>query len=300
MASAKGFSLAVMLGALALAPAGARADGARDWLNVPIDMNFFYLYYTYSSSETAINAPLPVEGADVSAQVPILRYARTFELGGRIAGFQLVVPYAFVDADLTDTRVNRSVDGIGDVTAIFLANIFGAPALSRAAFASWQPETFLTGAVSVTAPTGSYDSNRLINPGKNRWALKPQLAWGSPITAQDWITVNGAVEFYQENDAYYRGRSLKQDPLATIDMHYSRSLNRAMWVSADAIYTYGGETRVDGQRKDNEQNTLRLGVSGSMSLSPTDAVSMAVTRTVAKQSHTADATTFQINYSKAW
>lgn len=300
MTNLKGLTLATLLGAAALAPTGADADGARDWMNLPVDMNLLFLYHTYSNSETAINSPLPVDGAEVSAQVPILRYARSFDLGGRIGGFQLVVPYAFIDAELTGTRVSRSIDGIGDITAIFISNIYGAPALSRQAFATWTPEEYLTGAVSITMPTGDYDTGRMINPGKNRWAIKPQLAWGMPIDQATWLTVNGAVEFYQDNDEYFGDRILKQDPLGIIDAHYSRNLNKAVWLSADAIWTFGGETRVSGVDQDNAQNTLRLGVSGSMNFTPSDAVSMAVTRTVAKESHTSDATTFQINYSKAW
>ena len=81
----------------------AKADGARDWLSAPIDMNFLYAYYTYSNSETSINSNLPVDGAEVSAHVPILRYARTFDMGGRVGGIQFVVPYAFIDAELAGT-----------------------------------------------------------------------------------------------------------------------------------------------------------------------------------------------------
>lgn len=120
---------ALTLVAVLTAPA-AYADGALDWMNLPVDTNMLFVYYTYSNNETEINSPLPIDGAEVSAHVPILRYARSFDLGGRIGGVQLVVPYAFIDAELMGTRINRSVDGIGDITAIFISNIYGAPARS--------------------------------------------------------------------------------------------------------------------------------------------------------------------------
>lgn len=159
---------AALAGALVagLGAPAAHADGARDWMNLPVDTNLLFLYYTYSSSETSINSPLPVDGAKVSAQVPILRYARSFDLGGRAGGFQLLLPYASINAELTGTRVNRDINGIGDITAIFVANIYGAPALTRQEFAAWTPEQYLTGAVSLTMPTGDYDAERLINPGR--------------------------------------------------------------------------------------------------------------------------------------
>lgn len=300
MSRTKSFPAAVLASALALAPLAAHADGARDWLNAPTDMNFLYLYYTYSNSETSINSPLPVDGAEVSAHVPILRYARTFDLGGRIAGVQVVAPYAFIDFELTGTGVDRSINGMGDVTAIFLTNIYGAPALSMKDFAGWTPGSYLTGAISVTMPLGRYDEARLINPGKNRWAFKPQLAWGTPAGQGAWFTVNGAAEFYTSNDEYFLGRTQEQDPLFILDAHYSKNLNQALWLSMDAIYTSGGETKVDGVGQDNQQNTLRLGFSGSMNFSPTDAISAGITRTVLKESHTADATNFQVSYSKIW
>lgn len=292
--------LTSLIGTMALMPITARADGARDWLNVPVNMNFVYLYYTYSNAETSINSPLPVDGAEVSAQVPILRYARSFDLGGRAAGIQLILPYAFIEAELTGTNVNRNIDGLGDMTAIFISNIFGAPALSREEFASWKPETFLTGALSVTMPTGSYDADRLVNAGKNRWAFKPQLSWGTPIGSATWLTANGMVQFFQDNDAYFGNSRLSQKPLATIEAHYSVNLNQAIWLSADAIFTTGGETAIDNVDKNNRQNTLRLGLSGNLNLTPVDAINVGFTTTVAKESYTADATTFQISYSKAW
>lgn len=285
---------------IAMAPMLAKADGARDWLNAPINMNFLYAYYTYSNSETSINSNLPVDGAEVSAHVPILRYARTFDLGGRVGGVQFVVPYAFIDAELVGTNRNRSINGASDITAIFLGNLYGAPALTPQEFAAWTPESYLTAAISVTAPTGSYHSDRLINPGKNRWAFKPQLAWGKPTRPGEWLSINGAVEFYGKNDSYFRERTQKQSELFVVDMHYSKNLNPAVWVAVDAIYSHGGEVRIDGTHQDNEQRTLRLGLSGSMNFSATDAVSAGVTRTAMKEKHTPSATNLQISYSRIW
>lgn len=46
--------IAPMSGAMLL-PVAAKADVARDWLNLPVDMNFLFFYYTYSNNETSIN-----------------------------------------------------------------------------------------------------------------------------------------------------------------------------------------------------------------------------------------------------
>lgn len=64
----------------------ALADGARDWQNLPVDTNILFAYYTYSNTEATVDLSLPVEGVSVDAHVPILRYARTFGIAGKIAG----------------------------------------------------------------------------------------------------------------------------------------------------------------------------------------------------------------------
>src|SRR5262249_36215123 len=138
---------------LTLGAAPALADGARDWQNLPIDTNILFAYYTYSNTEASLDLSLPVEGVSVDAHVPILRYARTFGIAGKTAGVQLIAPYGFVSARLDGTRLRTSSNGLGDVNAIFLMNIAGAPALTKREFVQWKPEFYLTGAIGVTAPT---------------------------------------------------------------------------------------------------------------------------------------------------
>ncbi len=286
--------------AASLVPINASADGARDWLNVPVDMNFIYLYYTYNKGESSIDTSLPITGASTEASVPVVRYARSFDVGGKIGGVQLIVPYAFTEFELDGTRINRSVDGIGDIQAVVIANLLGAPALSREEFARWSPETYLTASVAVKAPTGRYDPNRLVNIGANRWAFKPQLSYGIPLQPDEWLTFNGNIEFFTDNDRYRGVSTLSQNPLATVEAHYSRNLTRALWLSADAYYSYGGETSVNSIGRDDTQSTLKLGVSGSLNLTPVDAIAVSATHSVWKRDYTPDTFTLAINYNHAW
>jgi hypothetical protein len=85
-----------------------------------------------------------------------------------------------------------------------------------------------------------------------------------------------------------------------IEAHYSKNLNKALWVSADAFYTYGGQTFVDDQAQENIQSTLRLGVGGSLNLTPVDAIAVSWNTTVAKKSYTPKGQVFAINFSHAW
>ena len=284
---------------LILRSADVTADGARDWENVPVDTNILFLYYTYSNSEASVDPSLPIKGVEVDAHVPLVRYARTFALGDRVAGFQLIVPYGFVDARLKGTRLSTDTEGLGDITAIFLANLFGAPALTRQEFQTWTAGPFLTASMAVTLPTGDYDKDALLNVGKHRWALKPQLSFGAPFGRGGLLAINGNVQVFSDNSENRNGR-LEQAPLYGIEAHLSHDIGKRAWLSLDTFYTYGGTTRVRGEDQDNRQRTLRLGVSGSYSFTATTAVSTAVTRTVQREDYTPAATTFSINVNHAF
>lgn len=291
---------ATIASAAAFLPAPALADGARDWVNVPIDMNFLYAYYAYSNTDTSFDPSLPVTGASVDVNMGILRYARTLDIGGRAGGIQVVIPYAFVDATLDGTRLNLSRNGIGDIQFIFAANMMGAPALTMREFATWKPGAYLTASMAVTAPTGSYDADRFVNIGKNRWVFKPQLSWGMPVGVGGVLAVNANVQvFTNNNDAAY-SRKLQQDPLWGVEGHFSQNLSRSFWLSADAFYSIGGATSVNGEWQDNGQSTLRIGASGSYNLTPVDAISLTFNSIVAKRDHTPGGQAVSINFSHGW
>ena len=54
-------------------------------------------------------------------------------------------------------------------------NFFGAPAMDLQRFRSYRQDLILGASLTVTAPTGQYDSSRLVNLGTNRWSARPEL-----------------------------------------------------------------------------------------------------------------------------
>ena len=293
----------IRLAATAFAVAAASpalADGARDWVNAPVNTNFVYAYYAYSNTDPTLDAALPLEGVSVDVHMPILRYARTMSIGGNIGGVQVVVPYAFANTQLDGTSRSVSRNGFGDIQAAFIANIFGAPALTMREFATFVPKPYLTGSIWVTAPTGAYDSERAINIGKNRWGFKPQLSYGAPVGKGGLVSVNGNVQFFTANDNGWLDRRLEQKSLWSLEAHYSQNLSRAFWLSADAFYAAGGETRVNGLGQDNAQSTLRLGGSASLNVTPVNALSLQIATSVAKRDYTPDNTSVSLSFSHLW
>jgi hypothetical protein len=85
-----------MMGAatLAMAPMLASADNARDWQNLPTDLNMVFGYYNRIDTNTPIDTSLPTDGLSLNANLYIARYARSFAVDGRNSAIQILQPYA--------------------------------------------------------------------------------------------------------------------------------------------------------------------------------------------------------------
>lgn len=288
--------------ALTLSPALALADNARDWQNTPIGLNMLFGYYNKLDTNTPIDTSLAVDGLSLDADLYILRYARTFGVDGRNSAFQVLQPYADLEASFDDARFfngSKKNGGMGDTQFVFAHNFIGGPALSVEEFASWQPETFFSGAVWLSTPTGDYDKDRVINIGANRWVVKPELAFGHPI-GPTWLEINTWVSLYSDNDDYQGDSKLEQDPLWAIEGHYSYTINRALWLSLDATWSKGGETQVDGVNQDNEQENTLLGASLGFMLSPQVGGLIAYSDTVSEQAGSPDVNTWTLRMQYVW
>lgn len=287
---------------LGLLPSISQADNARDWQNLPTDLNLIFGYYNKVDTNTPIDTSLPLDGLSLNADLYLLRYARSFGVDGRNSAIQVIQPYADVEASFDNARFfngTKKNGGMGDTQFGFVHNIFGGPALTQEQFASWQPGTFLTGAVWLTAPTGDYDKGRAINIGANRWVMKPEIAFGHPI-GPTWLELNTWVSLYGDNDDYLGDRKLEQRPLYAIEGHYSYTINRALWVSLDATWSKGGETKIDGVNQDNEQENTLLGASLGFMLSPQFGGLIAYSDTVSEQTGSPDVNTWTLRMQYAW
>lgn len=294
---------ATLLGfTVGLSSVAVHADNARDWQNLPTDLNMIFGYYNRIDSNTPIDTSLPIDGLSLKGDLYLLRYARSFAVDGRNSAIQIIQPYADVSASFDNARFfdgTKHNGGTGDTQVVLVHNVFGGPALSQEQFANWQPETFLTGALWVTTPTGDYDKNRVINIGANRWVFKPELAFGTPI-GPTWLELNTYVSLFGDNDDYLGDNKLEQKALFAIEGHYSYTFNRALWASLDTTYSTGGETKINGVNQDNKQENTLVGASLGFMLSPQFGGLIAYSDTVAERSGSPDVNTWTLRMQYVW
>ena len=267
----------------------AFADNARDWQAIPIDTPLFFTYYLNTEAKT--------KDSRISMDTGLLRFSYAFALGnGNIGSLQILQPFSHVDASFHGNAPGAIRNGNGDTDIGLAINVFGGPALTPAQFAKWKPETFLTAAFWVTAPTGRYDKDTVLNTGEHRWRFKPLIAFGHPF-GKNWIEVNAWARFFTDNDRYAGGgHTFREDPGLGLEFHLSRNVTRSFWLSADVFYTREGKTEIDGFRAGHGGDVWQAGIGGQWMFAQKDGVSFSYTDTVSKPAGDPDSRTFMVNY----
>ena len=246
---------------LATAPAAAGEIEPRAYVNTPVGVNFLLAGYVYSKGDLATPGASPLKDAELTMHSGVLAYARSLDVWGNSGKIDVIVPYTGLSGNgmVGGERRERNVSGFNDPRARFSVNFYGAPALSLEEFASYQQDVLIGASVQVSAPLGQYDSDRLINLGTNRWFVRPDIGisrqWGD-VTLE---LATGAMVF-TDNDDYFGGKKLEQEPLYISQFHLTYSAGRGIWAALSGNYDYGGRTTVDGERKEDFQKNSRLGV----------------------------------------
>lgn len=73
------------------------------------------------------------------------------------------------------------------------------------------------------------------------------------------IELSPSVQFFGDNDDPRGASTTSQGALPRIEAHLTRNVHKAVWVSLDGQYVYGGETSTDGRSNDDAQRAFELG-----------------------------------------
>jgi hypothetical protein len=158
-----------------------------------------------------------------------------------------------------DSQITRA--GFGDMRLRFSVLFLGAPAATLAEMRKTPPKKTILGAsINIIAPTGQFHSNKLINLGTHRWSFRPELALSQVIAKRWMLDVYAGVWLFTNNAQFFPGKSLrKQDPMGTLQSHFSYNVKPNLWIAFDATYYYGGSSSIDGVYKDDRQSNARFG-----------------------------------------
>ena len=262
-----------LAGLTVAASASAQVLEPRLYRNAPTGLNAVAFGYSYSSGTLEFDPALPIEGAEGSASVVPIGYVRTLGLFGKSAKLEVVLPIAwghyegFLEGDFR----TRDMAGIADPSFRLAVNLVGSPAMAGQQFRDFRQKTIVGVSLQVRPPWGSYEPDKLLNLGTNRWTFRPEVGlshvwrkWFLELTASLWL--------FTENDDFFGGQTLEQQRLAAIKGSMIRSFKPGLWAALSLGYGTGGKTIVEGIRRNTYQKNWRFGATLSLPVRPGQAI----------------------------
>lgn len=246
---------------IALVPlADAQDIEPRQFANAPTGLNIFLGGPMITRLGLPQDPAIPLEDPRLNTAGGVLGYARVLRVGGQSATLSVVLPYMWLEgeAKFNGEPVTRSVQGFSDAKLRFSVNLLGAPALDLKEYMVYQQDLIVGASLTVTAPTGQYDPERLVNIGAHRWSFKGEL--GASKVAGKWVLeLMASGEVFTNNPYFFGDRLREQDPVFAGKGHVIRNFKKGLWVSVDATYYAGGATTIGGVFRNDLQQNWRLG-----------------------------------------
>jgi hypothetical protein len=250
------FVLVFLLHGLFWGEARAQDLEPRRWSHLPIGLNVIGVGSGWTDGDILFDPVLLIENVTFDLYPLGVGYVRSFELFGKSSRVDVTVPLAsgrwrgLLDGEFTEVQRR----GFADPRIRFSINLYGAPPLTGKEYVQYRREhpvtTTIGAGLQVRVPLGEYTSERLINLGGNRWVFRPQL--GVLHQRNKWqFELTGSVFLHQTNDEFWKGTTLKQDPLLFMQGHAIYAFKPRWWASFSAGYAYGGRAFVNGEEKSN-------------------------------------------------
>ena len=277
----------------------------RRWSHLPTGTNFVGGGYVYTEADISSDPVLRIEDVEMEMHTWAVKYIRTFELFQKSARVDFAQGYQEGRWTGLVDGVPRSIkrSGLSDSVLRFAINLYGAPPLEGKEFADYRAkvdvETIFGTALVVQLPTGDYMDDKLINLGTNRFTFRPQL--GVVHNRGKWsMELTGEVYLYTDNNDFFNGNRLEQDPYYTIQAHLVYTFRPGIWTAASAGYGYGGESTVSGVEKNDRKENLAWALSFGYSITRQLGVKVVYLATRTQESTGQDTDSIAAGFSIFW
>ena len=258
-------SLALLVCLPYAAGIGAQELEPRAYSPSPVGVNFSLLGLVRSTGEVLTDPSVPIQDVEAKLNVGVAGYGHTFGVLGHQASAVLALPYVWGDVSGNVFEQARSVSrsGLGDLRLRVAVNLIGGEALTPREFMKRTPRTTLGASLSISAPTGQYDPDKLINIGTNRWSFRPEI--GLTIPHDRWMfDLYAGVWLFSANPDFYGGVHREQDPMPTLQGHVSYTFRPQLWLALDSTFYFGGETSANGVSAGDRKENSRVGLTLSL------------------------------------
>jgi hypothetical protein len=249
----------------------------RTYAVAPVNINFIGIGYGFASGNVFMDPSLPVKNVEGDIHLVVTRYVRTLSLFRRPSKVKVILPWSAGDWDgfVEDEFRTRSATGLGDAKFVVETLFHGAEVLTPQEMKDYEPATSFGARLGVSAPTGDYDRTKAINLGSNRWSFEAELGMATPLGRWSLEAMLTAL-FFTDNDDWFGGRRLEQDPLFAVKLHAVRIIRPGFWWSLAGGFGYGGRTTVDGVPRATTQENWRVFAMVAYPITPRQGVSASI------------------------
>ena len=198
----------------------------RSYSNVPVGQTFVVVGYLRSEGDLTPTATSPLQDAELTIDAGVVGLAHTFALAGKSAKFDMAVSRQCFEGSgvFRGEFAEGRRCGYGDPNFRLTWNFYGAPAMTLKDFRTWNPGLVVGASLQVSAPVGTYEDDKLINFGANRWMVRPGV--GMSYAIGRWhIDGIASVRFFEDNDDYFEGLYVEQDPIYGLQSHLIYNFN---------------------------------------------------------------------------
>lgn len=257
-----GSALAVILIGVSGSLARAQELTPRAYWPAPKGIKVAVLGYVYAKGDILFDPSIPLYGVNSEVNVVVAGYLQTFSLWGRTTNILVELPYQWSTTQgiLVDAPAKGSVSGFADLGVTVSVNLLGAPTMTPKEFQALRaaPHPILGASLRVVAPTGKYSSERLLNTGGNRWAVRAELGSIIPLRPRWLLELDAGVWLIGDDPDFIAGYR-EQEPIFEAQLHLVRRFKPGFWASLDLNYFEGGRQTIDGRELVDVQKNSRIG-----------------------------------------
>jgi len=266
----------------------------RRWTPLPPGLNIVGAGYIRTEGDVSFDPVLLVEDAEVRGHTAAVSYVRSFAVAGKLARVDAVVPWQNLQwtglLDGAPAQVTRV--GLADPTvrlSMILAGGLPDPTASSS--------TVFGAAVAISVPLGEYFDDKLLNLGQNRVVVRPEI--GVLHTRGKWsYELTGSTFLFGDNDDFFGGSTLEQDPLYALQAHVIRTFDKpGYWAALSAGYGWNGQSTVDGARLDDSRQLFLSALAIGMPIGNRQGIKFAYVRSRTNTNKGSDTDSLAIAWS---
>lgn len=231
------------------------------------------------------------DDTNLDTSVMLLRYVHFTKLGPFTIDPQIIVPIGSVhDAEIAGQDLGSDT-GIGDPLVFATIWFVNKPG---------PKPTYIGFSPIVGIPIGSYDNEKPVNFGNNRWTFNPQVGIIQGLSDNALLDVIGDVTFYGDNnDSGPTSQRLKQDESYQLQSWLRYNLaDKKTTLSVGYAGYWGGKQYLDGVYNGQAVDHQQLRLAAQTMVAPTLQLEAIVGRDIAVEDGFREAGRFQIRVLK--